>query len=180
MALRAKCRRRRELTGILERAASDDASSGSRHASEEVRELAEMLGAGVTALRSGRGVVAEDSEWGTSSAAAHLLWPDTDLLIGIGSRLELQYMRWLSTTEYHDRPPPGGARVIRIDIDPEEMHRFIPDVGVVADSADATRALIEKIARRGFNKGDPERIAAAKTKARRGVEEVQPQVAYLE
>ena len=66
---------------------------GAQHASAEVRELAEMLGASVTSFRSGRGVVSEDSAWGISSATAHLLWPQTDLLIGIGSRLEMQYMR---------------------------------------------------------------------------------------
>ncbi|MDG2376919.1 MAG: thiamine pyrophosphate-binding protein, partial [Woeseiaceae bacterium] len=75
---------------------------GARHASEEVCELAEMLGAAVTSFRGGRGVVAEDHPFGTSSAAGRLLWEDTDLLIGIGSRLELQYMRWGSWDQYID------------------------------------------------------------------------------
>ena len=90
-------------------------------------------------------------------------------------------MRWLSTTEYYDRPPPGSPKVIRIDIDPQEMQRFKPDVGVVADAAEATRALIDKVAVRGFKQGDVERIAAAKAKARRRIEaEAQPQLAYLD
>ncbi|MEM7502813.1 MAG: thiamine pyrophosphate-dependent enzyme [Pseudomonadota bacterium] len=155
--------------------------SGARHASAEVHELAEMLGACVTSLRSGRGVVSEDSAWGASSVAAHSLWPETDLLIGIGSRLELQFMRWLSTTEYYDRPPPGSPTVVRIDIDPDEMERFKPDVGVVADSAEATRLLIEKVRARGFKRGDADRIATAKAAARRRIEkDAQPQLAYLD
>ena len=153
---------------------------GAQHASGEVRALAEMLGASVTAFRSGRGVVAEDHECGTSCAAARLLWDDTDLLIGIGSRLELQFMRWGSMDHYYDRPPEGSPKVIRIDIDPEEMTRFRPDVGIVADSVDGTGALISEIERQGHNPGDLERIAAAKKTARRNIEEVQPQLAYLD
>jgi acetolactate synthase-1/2/3 large subunit len=153
---------------------------GAQHASAEIRELAEMLGASVTAFRSGRGVVSEDSAWGVSCAAAHLLWPETDLLIGIGSRLELQYMRWESMAEYLDRPPEGGAKLIRIDIDPQEMQRFKPDVAVVADAADATRALIEKAGRKGFKSGDLDRIAEAKARARKDIQEIQPQMSYLD
>ena len=153
---------------------------GAQHASAEVRELAEMLGASVTSFRSGRGVVSEDSPWGISSATAHLLWPDTDLLIGIGSRLEMQYMRWESMAHYIDRPPEGGAKLIRIDIDPKEMQRFKPDVAVVADSAEGTRALIEKAGKKGFIDGDLDRIATAKAQARKNIEEIQPQMSYLD
>jgi acetolactate synthase-1/2/3 large subunit len=153
---------------------------GAQHASAEVRELAETLGAVVTAFRSGRGVVSEDHACGASSAAARILWEDTDLLIGIGSRLEMQFMRWGSMAEYHDRAPADGPKVIRIDIDPLEMDRFKPDTGIVADSVDGTRALIEKIRSRGHNAGDMDRIAAAKAKATKDFQEIQPQVAYLD
>jgi acetolactate synthase-1/2/3 large subunit len=153
---------------------------GAQHASEEVRALAEMLGASVTAFRSGRGVVAEDHECGVSTAAARLLWDETDLLIGIGSRLELQFMRWGSMDHYHERPPEGSPKVIRIDIDPTEMTRFRPDVGVVADSVDGTRALIGEIEKQGHKAGDLERIADAKARARKNIEEIQPQLSYLD
>ena len=153
---------------------------GAQHASVEVRELAKMLGASVTSFRSGRGVVSEDSPWGISSATAQLLWPDTDLLIGIGSRLEMQYMRWESMAHYIDRPPEGGAKLIRIDIDPTEMQRFKPDVGVIADATEGTRALIEKAGKKGFIDGNLDRIAEAKVQARRNIEEIQPQLSYLD
>ena len=153
---------------------------GAQHASEEVRELAELLGASVTAFRSGRGVVAEDHPCGASAAAARELWKDTDLLIGVGSRLELQFMRWGSMAHYFDAPPPGSPQVIRIDIDPQEMARFRPDVGVVADAVDGTRALIDEIHRQGHTPGDLERIAAAKAVARKQIEAIQPQLSYLD
>ena len=153
---------------------------GAREASEEVRELAELLGAAVTSFRGGRGVVAEDHECGTSSAAGRLLWVDTDLLIGIGSRLELQYMRWATWDKCIDSTPEGGSKVIRIDIDHEEMNRFRPDVGIVADAADGVRALIEVIGKTGHNAGDQERIAVAKATSSRNIREIQPQMDYLD
>ena len=154
--------------------------SGAQHASAEVRELAETLGAVATSLRSGRGIVSEDHACGASSAAARLLWDDTDLLIGIGSRLEMQFMRWRSMAVYDDRSPEDGPKVIRIDIDPAEMDRFKPDTGIIADAADGTRALIQKVLSRGHTAGDLDRIAEAKAKSRSNFEEIQPQVAYLD
>lgn len=153
--------------------------NGAQHASDEVTELARMLGASVTAFRSGRGVVSEDSDWGVSSAAGYLLWEDTDLLIGIGSRMEMQYMRWLSMDQYHDRPPAGSPPLIRIDIDPMEMQRLKPDVAVVADAAEGTRALINKVANTGFKAGEPGRVAEAKASALKSIAEIQPQIDYL-
>jgi acetolactate synthase-1/2/3 large subunit len=153
---------------------------GAQHAAEEVHALASTLGAATTALRSGRGVVSEDSLWGVSSAAAWKLWQDTDLLIGIGSRLEMQYMRWASMARYDSKPPPGGPRLIRIDIDPQEMQRLQPDVGIVADAVDATRALLAAIGRSGFKAGDPERVAKAKRETRAEIESIQPELAYLD
>ncbi len=153
---------------------------GAQHASAEVNELANMLGAAATSFRSGRGVVSEDAELGVGSAAAHRLWPDTDLLIGIGSRLEMQYMRWMEMAHYLDAPPEGTPKLIRIDVDPKEMERFKPDVGVVADAAEGVRALIEKVAARGFRQGDPDRIAAARAASEAEIREIQPELAYLD
>ncbi|MDX1481464.1 MAG: thiamine pyrophosphate-binding protein [Woeseiaceae bacterium] len=153
---------------------------GAQHASDEVRALAELLGAPATAFRSGRGVVPEDADVGVSAAAAHRLWQDTDLLIGIGSRLELQYMRWMEMAEYVDRPPEGTPKLIRIDIDPQEMQRLKPDVAIVADAAEAVRALVDKIGATGFRDGDRERIREAKAQARGAIEEIQPEIAYLD
>jgi acetolactate synthase-1/2/3 large subunit len=153
---------------------------GAQHASEAVLELATMLNAPVTAFRSGRGIVSEDHELGVSSAAAYELWPETDLLIGIGSRLELQYMRWTGMGAYESRPatPP---HLIRIDIDPLEMERLQPDTGIIADAQDATNELIAMLVEKGFrSKGHRERIAEAKAKARQKIGKIQPQLAYLD
>ncbi len=153
---------------------------GAQHASAEVTELATMLGAAATSFRAGRGVVSEDAEVGLSSAAAYRMWPETDLLIGIGSRLEMQYMRWMEMAHYIDAPPEGTPKLIRIDIDPTEMERFKPHVGVVADAAEGVRALIDRVANRGFTRGDTNRIAATRAAADAEIREIQPELAYLD
>ena len=63
--------------------------SGAMHAREEILELAEMIDAPVVAFRSGRGIVSNAHELGLTMAAAYKLWPHTDLMIGIGTRMEL-------------------------------------------------------------------------------------------
>ncbi len=152
---------------------------GAQHASEEVLALAEVLGAPVTAFRSGRGVVAEDHELGVSSTAAWELWADTDLLVGIGSRCEMQVLRWTGMMRAHERLE--GRQLVRIDIDPMEMERLKPDAGIVGDAADGARVLAEAVSRmRGEPSGARERIAAAKAAGRARIEGVQPHVAYLD
>jgi acetolactate synthase I/II/III large subunit len=161
--------------------------SGAQHASRAVRALAEELDAPVAAFRGGRGVLAEDHALGISAYAAYCLWPETDLLIGIGTRLELPYMRWTGMMTLIDQPAPP-PHLIRIDIDPAEMRRLRPHAAIVADADDATQALLAAVRRvrgrqgqlPGARKQARTRIAAAKAQARTAIEKVQPQVAYLD
>ena len=153
---------------------------GAQHAAAAVQALAERLGAPVTSFRSGRGIVSEAHPLGLSSAAAHELWPETDVLIGIGSRLELQYMRWSSMMAYVGRAeaPP---HLIRIDIDPAEMDRLQPHVGIVADAGDGAAALLAAVERAGLTPAaNAERIETARQTARGKIEAIQPQMAYLD
>jgi acetolactate synthase-1/2/3 large subunit len=153
--------------------------AGAQHAAAEVLALAEALEAPVTAFRSGRGVVPEDHALGVASVAARELWDDVDVLVGVGSRLEMPYVRWRDVMRY-ERKPARGPKLIRIDIEPREMQRFEPDVAIVADSAIACRALLDRLMRRVVP--DPRRrdeIAAAKRLAATAVERIQPQTDHL-
>lgn len=153
--------------------------AGAQHAPREVALLAETLQAPVTAFRSGRGVVPEDHALGVASVAARELWDDVDVLVGVGSRLEMPYMRWGDSMRY-ERKPSHGPKLIRIDIDPEEMRRFEPDVGVVADSATACRLLAERLRGRvAPSRTRVAEIAAAKRVAEAAIERIQPQTAFL-
>ena len=152
--------------------------AGAQHAAHEVRALAEALQAPVTAFRSGRGIVPEDHALGVAGVAARELWDDVDVLVGIGSRLEMPYLRWRDPMRYERRP--AGPKLIRIDIAREEMQRLTPDVAIVADSALACRELAEHLA--GRVSPDPHRreeIAAAKHIAAAAFERIQPQTNYL-
>ena len=153
--------------------------AGAQHAAAEVLALADTLQAPVTAFRSGRGVVAEDHALGVAAVAARELWDDVDVLVGIGSRLEMPYMRWRDMLR--NEPRPSRPKLIRIDIDPHELQRFPADVGIVADSATACRALAQHL--QGRVTPDPNRqteIAAAKRTAAAMIERIQPQTAYLQ
>src|SRR5256885_1566876 len=128
--------------------------SGAQHASDAVRALAEELDAPVAAFRGGRGIVSEEHALGISSYTAFKLWPQTDALVGIGSRVEMPYMRWTGMMSLVDRPqaPP---HLIRIDIDPAEMRRLVPHAGIVADADAGTRALLAAVRRLRGRKGGP-------------------------
>src|ERR1700728_1936458 len=126
--------------------------SGAIDAADEILELAELIDAPVVAFRSGRGIVSNAHELGLSMASAYKLWPHTDLMIGIGTRLELATMsRWPFR--------PDGLKSIRIDIDASEMRRFTPDVAVIADAQAGTDALLAAGRKVGYTKPKGRRAA---------------------
>jgi acetolactate synthase-1/2/3 large subunit len=147
--------------------------SGAIDARDEILEMAEMIDAPVVAFRSGRGIVSNAHELGLTMAAAYRLWPQTDLIIGIGTRLELPTWRW----PYR----PAGQKSVRIDIDATEMQRFIPDAAIVSDAKDGTLALISAVRKRGYSKQTGRRatIREATAAAQLQIQAIQPQMAYL-
>lgn len=154
--------------------------SGAQHAGAEVLALAEALGAGVTAFRGGRGVVDERHELGLSSVAAYQLWEETDVLIGIGSRCEMPALRWSGMTDAASQIG-GGRKLIRIEIEAEELLRLVPDVGIVGDAALGARALADAVAGRvQVSASRRQAIAAAKVRATEQVAGVQPHISYLQ
>src|ERR1700744_472329 len=149
--------------------------SGAIDARDEILELAELIDAPVVAFRSGRGIVSNAHELGLTMAAAYKLWPKTDLMIGIGTRMELPTMtRW----PYR----PDGIKSVRIDIDPSEMRRFTPDAAIIADAQAGTRELLAAVRRRSYGKTSGRRAAIreASALALRQIQSVQPQMAYLD
>jgi acetolactate synthase I/II/III large subunit len=149
--------------------------SGAIHAREEILELAEMIDAPVVAFRSGRGIVSNAHELGLTMAAAYKLWPSTDLMIGIGTRMELpaSSFRWPFQ--------PQGLKSIRIDIDPAEMRRLVSDVAVVSDAKTGTRELLAAVSKAGARKSSGRRAAIrdASAASLKEIQAVQPQMGYL-
>lgn len=145
--------------------------SGAIGAEAEVAALAQLLQAPVTAHRSGKGVLSEDDPLSLLPPAAWQYWQTCDLLIGIGSRLELQYFRW--------RWMPKGLKVLRIDIDPTEMVRLKPDLGLVTDSAEGLRALLAALKDMPPRSDRTTELAGLRDNATEALRSVQPQEGYL-
>jgi acetolactate synthase-1/2/3 large subunit len=144
---------------------------GALHAPAEILALAERIGAPVVSFRNGRGIVDDAHPLGLTIAAGYRLWKQTDLVIAFGTRLEVPTLRWGAL--------PPGLKIARIDVDPAEMRRLKVDIGIVADTADAARALTDAVtphedaARAGA-------IAHAKAEAAQAIRTVQPQMSFLE
>jgi acetolactate synthase I/II/III large subunit len=129
----------------------------------------------VVAFRSGRGIVSNAHELGLTMAAAYKLWPTTDLMIGIGTRMELP----ASSFRWPFQPP--GLKSIRVDIDPVEMRRLTPDAAVIADARTGTSELLAAVRKAGYSKTSGRRAAIreATAAAQQEIQKIQPQMAYL-
>ena len=153
--------------------------SGAYGAEKEVLELAALLKAPVVANRGGRGIVAEDHELSLSIAGAYKLWPKTDLIIGIGTHLEVPFMRWSNPREVRRRWE--GRKLLRIDIDAGEMDKLDTDAALIGDSKDCLQAILKVLSEQNFastlNIGD---ITEAREISAVEIQSVQPQMAYLE
>src|ERR1700710_2058435 len=132
--------------------------SGAIRAADEILELAELIDAPVVAFRSGRGIVSNAHELGLTMAAAYRLWPKTDLMIGIGTRMELP-----TTFRWPFRP--DGLKSVRIDIDPAEMRRLTVDAPVIAGAQAGPRELLAAVRRHGPTKSSGRRTAIREASA---------------
>jgi acetolactate synthase-1/2/3 large subunit len=143
---------------------------GALHAAAEIRALAERINAPVVSFRSGRGIIDDRHPLGLTIASAYKLWPQTDVLVAFGTRLEVPMSRWGTS--------PPGLKIARIDIDPAEMRRLKADIPIVADSATAARALTAIVTPRS-EPARAETIARVKAEAAQTIQKVQPQMSYL-
>ena len=143
---------------------------GAADAGPEILALAEKIGAPVVSYRMGKGVVDSRHPLSLNTVGGFELWDKTDLLIGIGTRMDTAIARWA--------PAPAGLKTARIDIDPIEHRRLTVDVPIVADAADGARALAALVKGRD----DPARraaVAAAKAAALAAIEKAEPQYSFM-
>jgi acetolactate synthase-1/2/3 large subunit len=146
--------------------------SGAIDAGEEVLELARLIQAPVVSFRGGRGIVSDELPYGFDCVTGRKLWPDTDLMIGIGSRLELPAFHW-------QKGRPTNT-LIRIDIDPTQMIRLKADVDIVSDAKTATGELIEEVSTRVASvPSREETFKKIKAQVLQDIQKIQPQMAYL-
>lgn len=114
------------------------AGQGARRASEDLLEIADLLGAPIMKALLGKSVVPDDHPLTTGSigllgtSGSVEAMEDCDTLLIVGS--SFPYIEFM--------PEPGQARCVQIDIDPTRIGlRYPVDVGIVADSGKALAAL---------------------------------------
>ena len=136
------------------------AGGGAVTAAEKIAALADALGAPVLMTINGRGILPDDHPLGVSisgaSAAAQELLDQADLIIAIGTELGPTDFE----TVFKDRPIVG-AKLIRVDVDPEQLVRPIsPLMALLSDSGSFAAALLAALKHVGENDGETAAIRA--------------------
>jgi acetolactate synthase I/II/III large subunit len=112
---------------------------GAMAAGAELAALAEALQAPVAAHRSGIGALDSRHPLSVSVLPGAKAWEDADVVLAVGTRLQMQQMQW---------GVDPGLTIIRVDADAEEIDRIRrPAVGIVGDAAPVLRALIDALPR---------------------------------
>ena len=115
------------------------AGQGALQATEELEQVAEILGAPIVKALLGKAAVPDDSPYTTGGIGLLGTEPsqnaleDCDTLFIIGS--SFPYIEFL--------PEPGQAKCVQIDIDPQRISlRYPADVGLIGSSRACLRALM--------------------------------------
>jgi pyruvate dehydrogenase (quinone) len=118
---------------------------GALHATDEVIEVAEVLGAGVAKALLGKAVVPDDLPYVTGAIGllgtkpSWTLMNECDTLLMVGS--SFPYSEWL--------PKPGQARGVQIDLKGTMLSiRYPMELGLVGDAKETLRELIPLLERK--------------------------------
>ena len=110
--------------------------TGAQDAAPAVRQLADLLQAPVSTRRMGHGVVDEADPLFVPMGLAHRMWPDVDVVIGIGSRIEFPLLQWGT----------AGLDLIQVNTDRDELDRHgLGALGVHGDAAEVVPMLVERL-----------------------------------
>jgi pyruvate dehydrogenase (quinone) len=118
---------------------------GALHATDEVLEVAELLGAGIAKALLGKAAVPDDLPFVTGSIGLLGTKPSYELMLGCDTLLMVG-----SSFPYSEfLPEEGKARGIQVDISGRMIGiRYPMDVHLVGDSAETLRALIPQLERK--------------------------------
>ena len=145
---------------------------GAQHASAEITQLAETLQAPVSAFRTGHGVLDSRHYLSVTSPLGNELWKDCDVVLAIGTRLQMQQMAWGTDDQ---------LKIIHIDIDEAALGRHTdPAIGILADARLASEALLEALS--ANNRSRPNRqaeMAERKAQMAERLAHLEPQLSFL-
>jgi acetolactate synthase-1/2/3 large subunit len=146
---------------------------GAQHASSQVTALSKLLQAPVVSGRMGRGIVDGRDPLSVNWTAGHRLWRDADVVLAVGTRLQVPQMVWGTDAK---------MKIIRIDIDAEEIERFaVPAVGILGDAAATLEGLLSQLHAAGVAR--PSRateLSALKETVAGELSYLEPQRGFLE
>jgi pyruvate dehydrogenase (quinone)/pyruvate oxidase len=125
------------------------AGQGALHASDELIQLAELLGAPIVKPLLGKGCVPDDSPYTTGgigllgTAPSEEVMENCDTLIMIGTSYPyIEYM-----------PKPGDCKCVQIDSNAQRIGlRYDVEVGLVGDSKKTLQMLLPMLKRNGYRK----------------------------
>jgi acetolactate synthase I/II/III large subunit len=145
--------------------------SGALDAAEEVKAIAELLGAPVVSFRMGRGILDDRHDLSHAIPGGHTLWKGADVVLAIGTRLQTA-SSWGTDV---------NMKIIRIEIDPAEMSVLAPsDIPILADAKVALQALLpllgKPVARAAKRRAESRDVKTATAKA---LSFLEPQLSYL-
>ncbi|MDX2156855.1 MAG: thiamine pyrophosphate-binding protein [Hyphomicrobiaceae bacterium] len=145
---------------------------GALDAAAEVRQLAEMLEAPVVSFRTGAGVLDMRHPLAQRVTGAYKLWPEVDVLLGVGTRLH-QQLEWGTDDK---------MKVIHLDIDPTRPGRIrTPDVKLVADAREGLAAIIARLGRHlGKRESRRDELARINAEVASELADLAPQKAWID
>ena len=146
---------------------------GAQDAAKEVTRLSAMLQAPVLGYRRGRGVLDSRDPLSVTLPLAHELWRETDVIIGIGTRMLYQFTGWGLDV---------NLKVIRLDADADEVERIArPAVALIGDAAPILRRLLEVLpAHNSKRKSRKEEMQERQAKTRKRLAKLKPQLEFLD
>ena len=121
------------------------AGAGALHATDELLQAAELLGAGIAKALLGKAAVPDDLPFVTGSIGLLGTQPSWEMMEGCDTLLmvgtSFPYSEFL--------PKEGSARAVQIDIDPRKVAlRYPTEVNLVGDSRATLQALLPLLARK--------------------------------
>jgi pyruvate dehydrogenase (quinone) len=115
------------------------AGQGALHATQELEEVAEILGAPIVKALLGKAAVPDDSPYTTGGIGLLGTEPSQDAL----DECDTFFMIGTSYPYIEFLPEPGSVKCVQIDIDPQRISlRHPADVGLVGDARNCLRSLM--------------------------------------
>ncbi|MEK9644505.1 MAG: thiamine pyrophosphate-dependent enzyme [Alphaproteobacteria bacterium] len=148
------------------------AGGGAIDAGPELKLLSTLLQAPVVMSRGAFGTVDSRDPFALTPPHGHELWGDADAVLAVGTRLVPMVPAW---------GLDDGLKIVRLDVDPEEMTRSSqPAVAVQADARLGLRALLDAVPAHNRKRQDRTgEMTDLKAAVQRGIDKLDPQVPIL-